>query len=153
MTNGIRKLSLLLGFARAGILLVLVLFMIPTVARVSAAKSPPPRSTGSSFATAYSVPYSYSVAKSISQASSGGFVVGALCSAAAERSQGDLGRGRHLRRPTPIRLPSSEPELLWGNRKSGLDRESSMGQQPAIRHQRHSILVASDLAFRHSADH
>ena len=80
MTNGIRKLSLLLGFARVAILLVLVLMMIPAVAGVSTTK---PRSTGSSFATAYSVPYSYSVAESISQASSGGFVVGALCSAAA----------------------------------------------------------------------
>jgi len=48
-----------------------------------AAKPPPPPSTGSSFARAYSVPYSYSVAESISQASSGGFVVGALCSAGA----------------------------------------------------------------------
>src|SRR6516162_2512233 len=88
MTNGIRKLSLLLGFARVAILLVLVLMTIPAVARVSAAKPlppPPPRppSTGSSFARAYSVPYSYSVAASISQASSGGFVVGAMCSAAA----------------------------------------------------------------------
>lgn len=55
--------------------------MIPAVTRVSATKAPPP-STGS-FAKAYSVPYSYSVAESISQASSGGFVVGALCSEAA----------------------------------------------------------------------
>src|SRR5262249_20962428 len=31
----------------------------------------------------------------------------------AEHSQGDLGRRCHLRRLTPIRLPSSEPELLW----------------------------------------
>src|SRR6516162_6244467 len=45
--------------------------------------APPPPSSGSSFATAYSVPYSYSVAESISQASSGGFIVGALCGAAA----------------------------------------------------------------------
>ena len=81
MTNGIRKLSLLLGFARVAIWLVLVLMTIPAVARVSAKKPPPP--PGSSFATAYSVPYSYSVAESISQASSGGFVVGALCSAGA----------------------------------------------------------------------
>src|SRR5499427_4526178 len=72
-----------LGFARVAIVLVLVLMMIPAVASVAAAKPPPPPSTGSSFATAYSVPYSYSVAESISQASSGGFVVGALCSAAA----------------------------------------------------------------------
>ena len=84
MTNGIRKLPLLLGFARVAILLVLVLMMIPAVARVSAANPPPlppppPRSTGASFARAYSVPYSYSVAESVSQASSGSFVVGALC--------------------------------------------------------------------------
>jgi hypothetical protein len=62
--------------------------------------------------------------------------------------KGDLGRGRHLRRPTPIRLPSSEPALLRGNHKSGLDRECSMGQRPAIRHQRHSLLVPCDLALR-----
>lgn len=83
MTNGIRKLSLLVGFARVAILLVLVLIMIADVARVSATKAQPPPSTGSSFAKAYSVPYSYSVAGSISQASSGGFVVGALCDAGA----------------------------------------------------------------------
>src|SRR5215469_4819038 len=84
MTNGIRKLSLLLGFARVAILLVLVLMTIPAVARASAKKPPPPPpSTGSSFATAYSVPYSDSVAESISQASSGGFVVGGLCSETA----------------------------------------------------------------------
>src|SRR5215469_16746434 len=85
MTNGIRRLSLLLGSARVAILLVLVLMMIPAIARVSAADhpSPPSPTTGSSFARAYSVPYSYSVAESISQASSGGFIVGALCSAGA----------------------------------------------------------------------
>jgi hypothetical protein len=84
MTNGNRKLSLLLGFARVAILLVLVLMMMPVVAKASATKPPPPPPpTGSSFARAYSVPYSYSVAESISQASSGGFVVGAQCSAAA----------------------------------------------------------------------
>src|SRR5260370_28412341 len=65
---------------RPRVLLVLVLMMISAVARVSAAKPP---SSSSSFAIAYSVPYSYSVAESISQASSGSFVVGALCSAAA----------------------------------------------------------------------
>src|SRR5215470_10269661 len=84
MTNGIRKLSLLLGFARVAIALVLVLMTIPAVARVSAKKPPPPPpSTGSSFATAYSVPYSDSVAESVSQASSGGFVMGGLCSETA----------------------------------------------------------------------
>src|SRR5215472_4620659 len=81
MTNEIRKLSLSLGFARVPILFVVVLMMIPDVARAWATKPPPPPS--SSWATAYSVPYSYSVAESISQASSGGFVVGALCTEAA----------------------------------------------------------------------
>src|SRR6516162_3698629 len=81
MTNEIRKLSLLLGFARVATWLVLVLMMIPAVARASGPKPPPP--IGSFFAIAYSVPYSYSVAESISQASNGSFVVGALCSAAA----------------------------------------------------------------------
>src|SRR5215469_38786 len=66
----------------------------------------------------------------------------------AEHSQGDLGRRRYLRRPTPIRLPSSEPELLWGNRKGRLDRESSMGQRPAIRH---VLLIPCNLALRCSA--
>jgi hypothetical protein len=56
--------------------------MIPIVSGVSAAKASP-SSTVSSFATAYSVPYSYSVAYGITQAGSGGFVVGATCSAAA----------------------------------------------------------------------
>lgn len=69
MTNGIRPLSLLLGFARVAILLALVL-MIPAVAEGSTKKPPPP--PPSSWATAYSVPYSYSVAESISQASSVG---------------------------------------------------------------------------------
>src|SRR5215469_6638748 len=44
---------------------------------------PGAKSGAGTFARAYSVPYSYSVAESISQTSSGGFVVGALCSAAA----------------------------------------------------------------------
>ena len=114
MTNGIRKLSLLLGFARAGILLVLVLFMIPSVARVSAAKSPPPRSTGSSFATAYSVPYSYSVAKSISQASSGGFVVGALCSAAAATTPNCNGPATVLRVDSSGNI-QSQTQYSYGN--------------------------------------
>ena len=72
-----------LGFSRVAILLVLVLMMLPAAARVWAAKPPPPPSTSSYFARAYSVPYSYSVAESISQASSGGFAVGALCTAGA----------------------------------------------------------------------
>jgi hypothetical protein len=53
--------------------------MIRAAAGISAAKSPPTTSTSSSFATAYSVPNNYSVAESISQASSGSFAVGAMC--------------------------------------------------------------------------
>src|SRR5262249_3414731 len=47
----------------------------------SPSPSPSPPPTGSSFATAYnsSVPYTSTVAESVSQASSGSFVVGALC--------------------------------------------------------------------------
>jgi hypothetical protein len=47
----------------------------------AATKNPPPPSTSSTFATVYNVPNSYSAAESISQASSGGFVVGAECDA------------------------------------------------------------------------
>jgi hypothetical protein len=54
---------------------------IPTVAQVSATKNPHPPSTSSTFATVYNVSDSYSAAESISPASSGGFVVGALCDA------------------------------------------------------------------------
>jgi hypothetical protein len=71
--------------------------MIPAVARVAAAKPPPPPPTGSSFARAYSVPYSYAVAESINQASSGGFVVGALCSAAAATTPNCNGNATVLR--------------------------------------------------------
>jgi len=72
--------------------------MTADVATVSATKQPPPPpSTGSSFATTYSVPYSYSVAESISQASGGGFVVGGLCSAAAATSPNCTGPATVLR--------------------------------------------------------
>jgi hypothetical protein len=83
MTNGIRKFSLLLGVACVASLLVLILMMIPSVAGVSATNTAPQPSAGSAFARAYSVPNSDSEAESISQASSGGFVAGALCSAVA----------------------------------------------------------------------
>jgi hypothetical protein len=66
--------------ARLAISFVSVLMMIPAGANVAAAKTQPP---SSGFAKAYSVPYSYSVAQSVSQAGSGGFAVGALCSPAA----------------------------------------------------------------------
>src|SRR6516225_3723679 len=62
-----------MGFAHIAILSALAPVMIPAAARVSAATTPP------SFATAYSVPNSDSVAESISQASSGGFTLGAMC--------------------------------------------------------------------------
>jgi hypothetical protein len=98
-------------------LLVSILTMIPAIARVSAAKKPPPPpSTGSSFARAYSVPYSYSVAESISQASSGGFVVGALCSAAAVTTPNCLLNGP----ATVLRVDSSgniqsQTQYSYGN--------------------------------------
>lgn len=164
----IRRLDL----ARAAILSVLALITVPGAARVSAATAPP------SFATAYSVPYSDSVAESISQRSNGGFAVGAVYGNATllrVDSSGNIqsqmqysygngsqnialnilkstsDRGRHLRRATPIRLPSPEPAGLRGNRQSGLDRESSMGQRPAIRH--FSLFSApKDLALRRSTD-
>src|SRR5438876_5081971 len=44
---------------------------------------PPPSSTSATWAKAYSIPYSYSVAESVAQTSSGGYVVGASCTAAA----------------------------------------------------------------------
>ena len=83
MTNGIRRVSLLLGLSSVAIRLVLIFVIIADAARVGATKPPPPPSTSSTFATAYFVPYSYSLAQSISLASSGGFVVGAYCDPAA----------------------------------------------------------------------
>src|SRR5215469_14348817 len=111
MTNAIRKL-----FARVAILLVLVLMMIPAVARVSAADhpSPPPPATGSSFASAYNVPYSYSVAESISQASSGGFVVGALCSEAAVTTPNCNGYATVLRVDSSGNI-ESQTQYSYGN--------------------------------------
>ena len=114
MTNGIRKLSLLLGFARVAVLLVLVLLMIPAVAGVSAPKPPSSPSTGSSFATAYSVPYSYSMAESISQASNGGFVVGGLCSAAAVTTPNCNGPATVLRVDSSGNI-QSQTQYSYGN--------------------------------------
>jgi len=75
MTKGVRKPALLTGCV--AILLVFVFVMVAN----TATKNPPPPSTSSTFVTAYNVPNSFSAAESISQASSGGFVVGALCDA------------------------------------------------------------------------
>src|SRR6516225_3623749 len=69
--NVMRTISM--GFTRVVVLLALTPVMISAAAKVSAAAASP------TFATAYSVPHSDSVAESISQASSGGFAVGAMC--------------------------------------------------------------------------
>src|SRR5207302_4288506 len=75
-----------LSFTRAaGILLILTLMMIPSLAQVSGTKPPPspPPSTSTTWAKAYNIPYDYAAAYSVSQLSSGGYVVGASCTAAA----------------------------------------------------------------------
>ena len=77
MTKGIRNLALLSG--RVAILSVFVFVMIANAATKN--PPPPPPSTSSTFATVYNVPNSFSAAGSISQTSSGGFVVGAQCDA------------------------------------------------------------------------
>lgn len=77
-------------FARVATLVLLV----PATAGVCAAKSPPP---SSSFAKGYSVPYSYSVGESVSQAGSGGLAVGAMCSAAANTNPNCSGPATVLR--------------------------------------------------------
>jgi hypothetical protein len=114
MTNGIRRFSLLLDFARVASLLVLVLIMIPAVAGVPAANTPPAPSGGSAFARAYSVPNSYSVAESISQASSGGFVAGALCGAAAATTPNCNGPATVLRVDTSGNI-QSQTQYSYGN--------------------------------------
>jgi hypothetical protein len=69
--------------------MLMMLTVIPVLAHVStdivaAAKTnPPPPSTGTAWARSYNIPYSYSVAESVAQTSGGGYVVGALCDAAA----------------------------------------------------------------------
>src|SRR6266581_2928226 len=80
----IRPSSLSLTRA-AGILLILTLTMSPSLAHVSGTKPPPspPPSTSTTWAKAYNIPYDYAAAYSVSQTSSGGYVVGASCTAAA----------------------------------------------------------------------
>jgi hypothetical protein len=68
--------------------MILMLTMIPAFAHVPvghANKPPPPPSpsSGTAWARAYNVPYSYSGAESVAQTANGGYVVGALCTAAA----------------------------------------------------------------------
>src|SRR2546421_6602571 len=69
----------------AGILLILTLTLSPSLAQVSGAKPPPspPPSTSTTWAKAYNIPYDYAAAYSVSQLPSGGYVVGASCTAAA----------------------------------------------------------------------
>src|SRR3989442_12519883 len=71
-------------------LAVLMLTIVPVFTQfarihtVAATKpQPPPSSTSATWAKAYNIPYSYSVAESVAQTSSGGYVVGASCTAAA----------------------------------------------------------------------
>src|SRR5205807_10309922 len=79
-----------LRFSRiAEVSVIMLLVMVPAFAQaspihtVATAKPQPPSSTSATWAKAYSIPYSYSVAESVAQTSSGGYVVGASCTAAA----------------------------------------------------------------------
>src|SRR6266581_6283298 len=71
-------------------LAVLMLTIVPVFTQfspihtVAATKpQPPPSSISATWAKAYNIPYSYSLAKSVAQTNSGGFLVGALCTAGA----------------------------------------------------------------------
>jgi hypothetical protein len=86
----------------------------PTPSPTPSPTSTPPPSTGSSFATAYNVPYSYSVAESISQASSGGFVVGAVCDEAANTSPNCNGHATVLRVDSSGTI-QSQTQYSYGN--------------------------------------
>ena len=79
-----------------------------------AARPSPPTSTSSSFATAYNVPNSYSVAESISQASSGSFVVGTLCSEAAATTPNCNGPATVLRVDSSGNI-QSQTQYRYGN--------------------------------------
>src|SRR3989442_2288863 len=67
----------------SGTWVILMLTMIPAFAHVPVGHAnkpqPPPTSTGTSWAKAYDIPYSYSVAASVSQTASGRYVVGGSC--------------------------------------------------------------------------
>src|SRR2546422_8598433 len=73
----------------AGTLVIVMLTIVPAFARsspihtVAATKPQPPSSTSGTWAKAYSIPYSYSLAESVAQTPSGGYLVGALCTAGA----------------------------------------------------------------------
>jgi hypothetical protein len=114
MANGRQKFSQWLGFARVAILSVSLLIMIPAVAGISMGLASPASATVSSFATAYSVAFSYSNAESISQTSSGGFVVGGLCSAAASTAPNCSGPATVLRVDSSGNI-QSQPQYSYGN--------------------------------------
>src|SRR2546428_2781312 len=71
----------------AGTLVIVMLTIVPAFAHsspiptVAATKPQPPSSTSGTWAKAYSIPYSYSLAESVAQTPSGGYLVGALCTA------------------------------------------------------------------------
>ena len=73
----------------AGTLVIVMLTIVPAFAHsspihtVAATKPQPPSSTSGTWAKAYSIPYSYSLAESVAQTPSGGYLVGALCTAGA----------------------------------------------------------------------
>ena len=63
--------------------IALAFAQVSPIHTVAAAKPQPPSSTSATWAKAYNIPYSYSLAESVAQTSSGGYVVGASCTAAA----------------------------------------------------------------------
>ena len=90
------------------------LLSIALAAKPKPSPSPPPTSTGSSFATAYNVPYSYSIAECISQASSGGFAVGAVCDEAAATTPNCNGPATVLRVDSSGNI-LSQTQYSYGN--------------------------------------
>ena len=90
------------------------LLSIALAAKPKPSPSPSPNSTGSSFATAYNVPYSYSIAESISQASSGGFAVGAVCDEAAATTPNCSGPATVLRVDSSGNM-LSQTQYSYGN--------------------------------------
>jgi hypothetical protein len=75
-----------MGLSRSLVLLILSLTLIPAFAHIpigQAVKPPPPPSTGTSWIKAYNMPYSYNVAEGVAQTSSGGFLLGGLCTGGA----------------------------------------------------------------------
>jgi len=63
--------------------IALAFAQVSPIHTVAAVKPQPPSSTSTNWAKAYDVPYSYSIAESVAQTNSGGFLVGALCTAGA----------------------------------------------------------------------